>query len=299
MGTKPQQRTADIRRLQEGSRTIRTSIILNVALVVLKLAAGLVGHSAALLADAFHSLSDVATDASVLMGLRWSVRPSDQHHPYGHGKIETLTALFVGVALLGVASKIGYGGLTAIFKPAAAPSLFPLIAAGVSVLVKELLYRYTIAKGVRLSSKAIVANAWHHRSDALSSVVAIIGVAGSMAGITLLDPLAATIVAVLIGYVGVKIITGTTGELIDSSVDTKLVQVIQETANKVPGVISVHAVRARYVGPWVTTQLHIKVLPQISVEQSHTIAHQVEKTIVAQIGQVHEVTVHVEPAYQE
>lgn len=299
MTPKQHHEESDTRRLHEGSRITRTGLFLNLLLIALKLTAGILGHSEALIADAFHSFSDAVTDGLVLLGLRWSSRPSDQHHPYGHGKIETLTTLFVGLAIIGVAARIGYGGFTALFGTPARPSFLPLVAALVSIVTKELLYRYTVIKGRQLSSKVLVANAWHHRSDAISSLIAIAGVAGSMAGITILDPLAAIVVTALIAYVGIKIMISTVGELVDASADANLVRIIEETASAVPGVANVHGVRARYVGPWVTVQLHLVVAPKASVEESHALAHQVEEAIVEQIGEVRDVVIHVEPAHRD
>jgi len=283
----------------KGKQVTLISIMVNICLTFFKLFAGIFGQSSAMVADAAHTISDVATDAIVIVGLKYSTQPSDEEHPYGHEKIETLVSFILGMFLVGIGIKIGYGGLKAIFyPPSTVPTTLALLAALVSIGGKETLYQYTVTVGKKINSRAVIANAWHHRSDALSSLVALGGIAGGMMGIRMLDPLAATLLAILVIKIGVKITIGASGELVESSVSRELTRKIEEIALAAPGVAGVHSARARHIGSSIFAEIHIEVAPNINVGNGHQIAEEVERKIIESIKEVKEVLVHVDP-YQE
>lgn len=284
----------------EGKKVTLVSILINTGLFFFKLFAGIVGHSVAIIADAIHSLSDLATDIAVIVGLKYSTKPQDEKHPYGHEKIETLVTLVLGFSLIAIGIKIGYDGIRRTFQPPfQSPTLLALFAALLSLVIKEIIYRYTLTSGRKIKSTAILANAWHHRSDAFSSFVALIGIGGSMLGIKILDPLCAVVLAFFIVHVGIKITKSTSLELIESSVDKKLIQKMEKIALLVPGVFGVHGIRARQIGSSVFAEIHIEVAKKMNVEDSHFIADEVERKIIENINNVKEVLVHVDPFLDE
>ncbi|MBC7190491.1 cation transporter, partial [Candidatus Aerophobetes bacterium] len=221
-------------------------------------------------------------------------------HPYGHEKIETLITLVLGFFLIAVGIKIGYDGIRRIFQsPSQSPTLLALFAALLSLVVKEIIYRYTLATGKKIKSTAILANAWHHRSDAFSSFVALIGIGGSMLGIKILDPLCAAFLAFFIVHMGIKVTKSTSLELIESSVDKELTRKMEKIALLVPGVSGVHGIRARQIGSSVFAEIHIEVAKKMNVEDGHLIADEVERKIIENINDVKEVLVHVDPLMDE
>lgn len=283
-------------RYNEGKKVTIVSILTNMCLIFFKLLAGILGQSSAMIADAVHSISDLVTDIVVIFGLKYSTQPSDEQHPYGHEKIETLVSLILGIFLVGVGIKIGYDGIKAIFyHPPVSPTMIAVVAAFVSLASKEILYRYTVWVGKKIKSRAVIANAWHHRSDALSSLVAAIGIIGSMSGFRILDPLAAAFIAIFIIIIGIEISMGASSELIESSVDEELVGKIRKIAIGTPRVAGAHKIRARQIGSSIFAEIHIEVTADMNVADSHFIAEEVEKKIKENIKTVKEVLVHVEP----
>ncbi|MBE0478984.1 cation transporter [Candidatus Aerophobetes bacterium] len=283
-------------KYNKGKKVSLVSILVNASLVFFKLFAGIFGQSSAMIADAVHTLSDLITDIIVILGLKYSTQPSDKKHPYGHEKIETLVSLILGIFLMGVGIKIGYDGIKTIFqRPSVSPTILALFAAVISLVSKEILYRYTLRIGKKINSRAVIANAWHHRSDALSSLVAFVGIAGSMMGFRMLDALAATFLAIFIIKIGVEISAGTTSELVESSVSEELAEKIRKIASHTPGLAGVHSIRARHIGSSIFAEIHIEVAADINVEDSHFIADEVERKIRKNIKEVKEVLVHVEP----
>ena len=281
-----------------GRKVTILSIFVNVCLIFLKLLAGIFGHSAAIIADALHSASDLITDFACIVGLKYSSKPSDEKHPYGHEKIETLISSMMGIFLIITGVKIGYDGVNSIFHPPLfAPKIFVLVIALISIITKESLYRYTFFVGKKIKSKSLLANAWHHRSDALSSLAAFIGIGGSIIGFKILDPVAAVIIAFFIVKAGVKISFETFEELVDSSVSRELIQQIKEIASLTPGVAGVHNIRARHIGNSVIAEIHVEVDGEISVKRGHSISDEVEKRIIENVkkAQIREVVVHIEP----
>lgn len=276
----------------------------NALLAAGKLAAGVFGRSSALVADAAHSLSDLATDAAVVLFLRVSSRPPDEDHDFGHGKFETFAAFLVSLALFGVAAGLLRDGAVRAWRawrdPGSLPSPAPVaaIAAAASIVVKEALYRATRRAGERLNAPSVVANAWHHRSDALSSVGALLGVGGAMAlgpGAAVLDPLAGAAVAVLVGASAWRIAGPAVGELLERSLPKDVEDRLTAIAESDPAVRSTHALRTRRIGAGIAVEIHVRVDPGLTVMASHETAHGVVDRIRAEFGPFAHVIVHVEP----
>lgn len=275
----------------------------NTALMVLKLAVGYWGHSDALVADGYHSLSDFGTDFIVLIFVGIAYKRADSDHPYGHGKFETLASLLIGVALLGVALGIGWSGTATMVRwwhgqELPRPEFITIIVAAVSILAKEVLYRYTYAAGVRIDSSALKANAWHHRSDAISSVATVVGVAGSYflgANFRLLDPLASVLIAVFIAMAAWKVVRPALDELLEKSLPSDEVDDIRRTILSVKGVHALHKLKTRRSGHSKVIDVDIKVDPYITVTAGHDISTQVERTLRQRYGSDIYIYVHVEP----
>ena len=275
----------------------------NLALTVFKFVAGLLGRSAAMTADAVHSLSDLLTDAVVLVFVHISSKPADRDHEYGHGKFETLASTLVGVALMVVAGGIIYHAgvsLAAWCRGAELPEpgLLALWAALVSILLKEGIFRYTAAMARRLGSPALEANAWHHRSDALSSVGTLVGIGGAILlgdRWTVLDPLASLFVAVLIIRVAWRLLRQNINELMEASLPEETEQEILQIVGSFPDVRDPHNLRTRRIGSHYAIELHIRMDGDISLTRAHARAHDVEQALKERFGADTHVTVHVEP----
>ncbi len=276
---------------------------INILLAVTKLLAGVFGNSTALVADGVHSLSDLVTDIAVIIGLRLAGRPCDEHHEYGHGKIETLVTGVIGITIFFVGAGLLLKGAGTIYTCAdgnlpQVPGLIALGAALLSIVAKEGAYRYTIRKGTALNSEALVANAWHHRSDALSSIGTFVGVGGAIAlggRWVLLDPLAAVIVSIIILKVAYGIIRKSIDELLDCAIDTELRKSIVELVENLDGVIDVHDMRTRKIGPTVAVELHISVDKGMDLVTAHALTETAEEMIATCCGSDVLVTVHVDP----
>jgi len=289
-------------RRTDGRKITWIGAAVNMAMIALKLAAGWLGHSQALIADAIHSASDVITDVVVLVGLSAGRRPPDESHLFGHGRIETLASMLVGGALLLVAVSIGFkSGLDIYAHVERHPTLLAIAAAAVSILAKEALYRYTVLVGRREHSPAILANAWHHRSDALSSVAVLIGVTGAWLNPAwhILDAYAALVVSLLIFLVGLDVIRNSLKEFTDTAPAPEIMTQVESCARKVQGVIDVHDLKARTSGGQVQLEVHIVVDGGQSVRAGHAIAKEVETCLLAEVDQLAQVTIHVDPAEEE
>ena len=270
----------------------------NVLLSVGKILAGIYGNSAAILADGIHSASDLITDVAVMVGMRVAKQEADRDHPYGHGKFETLATQFISVVLLAVAFGICVDAVERLQEPALeAPTSIALLAAFVSLLSKEALFQYTIRLGKRLDAKALIANAWHQRSDAISSIAALVGIAGAMMGLPILDPLAAIAVALILAKVGIDLFRDAFQELTDSitAVDGQIRDNIKALIDRVPEVLSAHFLTPRRLGPDVVVDVHVVVDPLLSVSEGHQIAEKVRQLLVAEVNSVTDVMVHVDP----
>ena len=275
----------------------------NALLVVFKFIAGLLGHSAAMIADAVHSLSDFVTDIIVLIFVGISARPQDRSHDYGHGKFETLASLFISLALVAAAIGITVSGAKKLAawlggEDLASPGRIALWAAIISILVKELMFQYTARKGRELDSQALKANAWHHRSDALSSIGAAIGIGGAVligGRWTVLDPLASIVVGAMLVKVAWEIIRPTLGELTDESLPDKTEQDIIAVFHSFPEVSEPHNLRTRRIGNRVAIEAHIRMDGDITLKQAHDISSQIEHSLKERFGPQTIVTLHMEP----
>ena len=275
----------------------------NLVLLAFKFVAGIVGHSAAMVADAVHSLSDFITDLIVLVFVRVGAKPQDDSHDYGHGKFETLATMFVGLALAGAAvGIIASGGIKFAHwlqgETLQMPGRLALWAALLSIVVKEVLYRYTIARGKALDSTAVIANAWHHRSDALSSIGAAIGIGGALLlgeRWAVLDPLASIVVGAMLIKVAWELVKVSGGELTDSSLDAETEREIEEIICSFPEVSEPHNLRTRRIGSRIAIEAHVRLRGDMSLHEAHTIVSAIEKRLRARFGAQTLVTIHMEP----
>lgn len=277
--------------------------VVNVVLLVFKFVAGILGHSAAMVADAVHSLSDFATDIIVLVFVHISGKPEDKSHDYGHGKYETLAMTIIGMALLVVAFGIVYSGMTKIVAWAGgeqlkAPGMLALWAALLSIVLKEAVYHYSMVKAHQLSSQALEANAWHHRSDALSSIGTAIGIGGAILlgqRWTVLDPVASVIVGLFIVKVAIDLLRDGIGDLMEQSLPDEVENEMLQLVASVPGVVKPHELRTRRIGNHYAIELHILMDGDISLREAHEKASEVENLLRHQYGDETHVAVHVEP----
>ena len=275
----------------------------NLALLTFKFVAGVLGRSSAMIADAVHSLSDFLTDIIVLLFVRVSAKPQDQSHDYGHGKFETLATLFIGLALVGAAIGIIVSGALKFAhwlqgESLEVPGQLALWAALVSIAVKEVLYRYTAAKGRKLNSQAVVANAWHHRSDALSSIGAAIGIGGAILlgeRWAVLDPLASIVVGGMLLKVAWDLLKGSLGELTDQSLSDDEEKEIEDIIHTFPDVYEPHNLRTRRIGNRVAIEAHIRMDGNLSLHIVHQRATAIEHKLKERFGKDTLVTLHMEP----
>ena len=275
----------------------------NVLLTVFKFVAGIVGHSAAMTADAVHSLSDLLTDAVVLIFVHISGKPEDCGHDYGHGKYETLATTIIGLALAAVAVGIGWKAVEALLfwyggGTLAAPGMLALWAALVSIILKELVYQYTVRRGKDLNSPAVEANAWHHRSDALSSLGTLVGIGGAILlgnRWTVLDPLAGLIVAIFILRVAFKLLKQGFDELMEASLPDEVEKEILAIVTSFPDVRDPHHLRTRRIGSRYAIELHIRMDGQMHLAESHARTCEIEQALKQRFGDRTHITLHVEP----
>lgn len=275
----------------------------NVALMVSKIAVGVWGHSEALVADGVHSLSDFATDFIVLIFVGIAYRSADSDHPYGHGKYETLAALLIAAVLLVVAVGIGWRSVEAIGRSLGGeelprPDLLTIPVAIAAIASKEWLYRYTLHQGQKFDSQSLMANAWHHRSDAISSIATLIGVSIAHflgAQWRILDPIASVVIALFIAVSALEIARPSVNELLEISLPPETLERLQRAIMSVPGVKDFHHLRSRRNGHSFLVECHIKVDPDITVTQGHAISTAVEIALRAILDSDSIITVHIEP----
>ncbi|MGB2864686.1 MAG: cation diffusion facilitator family transporter [Sedimentisphaerales bacterium] len=269
---------------------------MNIALSVIKVAIGLLAASLALVADGIHSLSDVATDVAVLLGLRLGSKEPDQSHPYGHGRAETFSAGLVALVLIVVGGAMIYYATLAIGRDEmTAPRLGVLVAAVISIAAKEWLYKATQKVAIQSHSPALYANAWHHRSDALSSVAVVAGFISLKFGFGHGDQVAAITVGLMIIWVGVRVIGDALRELAEAAVDPDTIEHIKSIINSDSSIRQWHKLRTRTVGREVFLDLHILVDPELKITAAHEITERLEKTLDEQITRPINITVHIEP----
>ena len=275
----------------------------NVALMAFKFVAGILGHSAAMVADAVHSLSDFVTDLIVICFVRVSAKPQDESHDYGHGKFETMASFFVGLALTAAAIGIIVSGALKLVdwlrgEQLPTPGRLALWAALISIVVKELLYQYTVRAGKRLDSQAVVANAWHHRSDALSSIGAAIGIGGAILlgdRWTVLDPLASIVVGAMLVKVAVNVLHGSMNELTECSLPAETEREIEDIIRSCPDVCEPHNLRTRKIGARIAIEAHIRMDGNTTLNVAHDRATFIENLLKERFGAQTHVTLHMEP----
>ena len=293
----------DPRREKEIYKVTLVGSAANLALMIFKFLAGILGQSAAMIADAVHSVSDFVTDIVVLIFVRISAKNPDSTHDYGHGKYESLACLLIGLALLGAAIGIIVSGVEkfALWRSGGEipmPGRIALWAALVSILVKELVYRYTVRKGRELDSPAVVANAWHHRSDALSSIGAAIGIGGALLlgeRWIVLDPLASIVVGAMLVKVSWELISSSIGDLTDKSLPKETEDEIEAVIHSFPDVSEAHNLRTRRIGNRIAIEVHARMDGSLTLDEVHDRASEIEDKLHERFGEEAIVTIHMEP----
>lgn len=285
--------------IRDGRRVTLVGVVVNALLIAFKLVGGWLGNSQAVVADAVHSISDFFTDVVVLIGLKVGGREADEGHPYGHARLETLAAAVVGFSLVAVAVYLGFGaGRSIYWHVDSRPNWLAALAAAVSIVAKEGLYQYTIIVGRRIKSASVQANAWHHRSDALSSVAVLAGVTGAIINPAwhILDAYAALLVSVLILKVGFDIIWNAVREFTDTAPSRDVLNQMEACARDVAGVLDVHDLKVRSSGGRFQAEIHVVVHGYLTVIEGHRIAKEVEQCMLSDMDDVVKVIVHVDPA---
>ncbi len=278
-----------------GVRIILIGALANLLLAALKIAGGIVGRSTAMVADGVHSLSDLLTDGVVLFTHKIGQLPADENHPYGHGRAETIGATLVGAVIIAAGFGLGYRSWDIIATGAFQTPLIPAaLAAVVSIVTNEILFRATRSVGEKTKSPSLVANAWHHRSDAISSVAALIGIGGAMAGYPIMDPIAAIVVSVMILKVGYNIAFKGLSDLMDTALSEVETRRIATRINEMPGVIQTHNLRTRQIGGEVLMDVHILVDHEASVTEGHQIAEGVRRELIREMDNIQDILVHVD-----
>lgn len=287
------------RGYKQGAVSALVSIAVNIALTAFKFTAGILGNSSAMIADAVHSGSDVFSSAAVWIGMKIAAKPADKDHPWGHGKAEAVAAKAVAIILIIVGLDIGFKALVNISeKQTSAVKPIALLAAAVSIIVKEWNFWYVWRLGKKFESVSLKADAWHHRSDAISSVAALIGIAFTIYGGPrwhFMDHLAAAVVAGMIVFVGVKFFRRAASDLMDKLISEQQLQFLREAIIQTPGVKAVESLAARRSGLGILVDVHVEVDPEISVYEGHEIARRVRRDLIEKRPNVQNVLVHIEP----
>jgi cation diffusion facilitator family transporter len=285
-------------RLQRSLRATFLGLAVNVTLAVAKFLAGLFGHSQALIADAVESLADIFSSIIVWRGLVVAETPPDEDHPSGHGKAEPLAAAIVSAMLLLAAGLIAYHSLHGLTDRSDAPAAWTLILLVIVIATKEMLFRFVLRESETVSSSAVETDAWHHRSDAITSAAAFLGISISLIGgkgYEAADSWAALVAACVIGFNGWRLLRPAFNELMDRAPDSKLIEQIRAVAKTVPGVDGVEKTHVRKMGYQFFVDMHVEVDPQMSVENSHRIGHEVKDRVRAEIPAIRDVLIHIEP----
>jgi cation diffusion facilitator family transporter len=291
-------RVPEMSSIQQALRLSKTALAINVALAVIKIAAGVLGNSYVLVADGIESIADVVTSFVVWSGLRVSVLPADANHPFGHGKAEPIASAIVSLALLGAAVVIAVQSVHEILTPHGPPKRFTLVVLVAVIVIKELLFRRVGQTGATLDSAVLKADAWHHRSDALTSAAAFIGILIALVGgpgWEMADDWAALVACGIIAWNGVRLLRGSLDEIMDASVSPHIVRAVRELAASVEGVIAIEKCRVRKIGLHLALDIHVVVDGDMSVRRGHAIAHQVVEKLRNSQHRINDVTVHIEP----
>ena len=283
------------------SRVTFVGLWVNVFLTIIKIGVGVIGQSAALIADGIHSLSDLASDLLVLVAIKLGSREADYEHPYGHKRFETLATVVLGLGLViiagGIAWEVGEGLLHP--KTLVTPHFDTLGIAAISILANEWLYHYTKRIGIQTRSKLLLANAWHHRSDAISSVIVLFGIGAALLGYPFAESIAAILVALMVGKIGLKLVIESIKELVDTSLSEELIQEIRREIKTTQGVQGIHLLRTRQMGEDAYIDTHIVVNSRISVSAGHVIGDTVRENLIAKFDDIVDVLVHIDPEDDE
>jgi len=271
-------------------------LITNIALAIFKLLAGIFGFSYAMIADAIHSMSDCLATGTVYVGLRIGERPPDKSHPYGHANAETIAAFLVALIILATGIFVGVSAIQLIaHRYLETPATIALIAAVTSIVIKEIMFRYTLKVGKRTNSPAVIANAWDHRSDAYSSIGSLAGIAGARLGFQYLDPIAGLVISAVIVKMSLTILRSNVGILMDERPEQAVLNKIRAAVLEVEGIKAIDSIRAHRRGSTFTIDIEVAVDSNITVEQGHQVASEVKSRLVNKIEHVQDVMVHVNP----
>ncbi|MGM0679160.1 MAG: cation diffusion facilitator family transporter [Pseudomonadota bacterium] len=307
MATTEEDQAPVITRAERDDRTrhiTRVTLVgaaVDLSLGILKVVVGWFAQSQALIADGVHSFSDLVTDAVVIYAARHSSREADAEHPYGHGRFETMATVGLGIALMAVAAGISIDAIIRLFNPDKLwqPGFWALVVAGVAILGKEAIYHYSMLIARKYKSHMLKANAWHSRSDAISSLIVLLGVAGSMAGLEYLDAIAAIGVAYMIARIGWGLSAHSVKELVDTALEPERQEAIRQAILEVDGVEALHILRTRRSGSEALVDVHIQVDPYLSVSEAHYVSERVRKKVITDVEEVNDVTVHIDPENDE
>ena len=288
-------------RKKETNRITLWGIAVNFFLAVIKILGGIYGQSQALLADGIHSLSDLASDGMVLLAVKHAGEDADEDHPYGHARYETLATVALGILLIIVAAGIAYKAVLRLEHPEAlaVPAMFTLAIAAISIFSNEWLYHATRRVAKKIRSPLLEANAWHHRSDAVSSIIVLIGIGATFVGFPMLDSIAAILVALMIAKIGLDLSRQSLQELVDTALEPEMVEQIKQTILNIDDVRELHMLRTRRMGHNALVDVHIQVSPKLSVSEGHHITETVEKALCDQFDEINDVTVHIDPEDDE
>jgi cation diffusion facilitator family transporter len=284
------------KRFSIGIKISKITIIFNILLSAIKLFAGILGRSGAMVADGVHSLSDVLSTIAVMLGLKLAKQPADEDHPYGHEKMEPIMAKILASILLITALLIGYNGIKVIINGTTViPEKFAMYAAILSIVVKEWMYRYTVKGAKKIESSALMADAWHHRSDAFSSIGTLVGIAGARMGYPILDPIASLVICILITKVAINIYKQAIDQLVDHCADKNTINNIKNKIENINGVISIDELKTRISANRLYVDVEICVNSDLSVCEGHEIAESVHSTIENSDNRIKHCMVHVNP----
>lgn len=277
--------------------------VVNIILTVFKIFAGVLGRSTAMIADGIHSLSDLLSDIVVIVFVKISAKGRDKDHDYGHGKFETFATLIISLMLIVVAVNLMSGGINKIRQildggEVSSPGMIALWSAVASIVLKEILYHYTIIQGKALNSPMMIANAWHHRSDAFSSVGSLLGIAGAIFlgdKFVILDPITGCVISIFILVMAVKMSVPAIKELLDVSLPDDVEEKIEATAKSVKGVVDLHELKTRREGPGIIMEGHLVLDSEISLKEAHDISKKVEESLRKEFGTETQISLHLEP----
>ena len=287
-------------RTQSSQKVTIVGAIVDFLLAIFKVVVGVIGNSGALIADGIHSFSDLLSDGVVWYAAKHSSEEADEEHPYGHERFETVATLGLAIILAIIGTGIIFDAFDRLAEPTELSySALLLSVAALSIFSKEALYWYTLKVAKTYNSEMLKANAWHHRSDALSSIVVFIGILGSLNGYLYLDGIAAVIVGLMVIYIAWELGTGATKELVDTSIDAQQVEQLRNAIGRISGVNNVHSLRTRKIGQGISADVHVQVDPFLSVSEGHIISVSVERVAKESVEGLNDVTVHIDPEDDE